>query len=331
MRYLVTGATGFIGARLVQILIARGQEVRALVRATSKVAALQHAGVELVQGDIGDPYSLAKAVEGTQVVLHLAGSVKALAPADYFRANAEGTANVALAAADADSRPRFVLVSSLSAAGPLPFDRLRTENDPAAPVSLYGQSKLEAERAVRMLAGRLEATIVRPPIVYGPGDKEFVQSMFRMARLGVVLKVGMGHKRYSLVYVDDLCEGILAAAERGKRVSAGGGEGLYYFSDGAVRTWDEVGRAACAAMGKTARVVPVPEAMCWVVAAASSWAAKLRAEPAIFGVDKMREIREENWTCAIDRAQAELEYQPKVDLAAGMRASAEWYRAQQAS
>ena len=118
MRVLVTGATGFIGLALVERLLARGDQVRALVRRTSKVAALQRAGAELATGDVVDARSLARAVEGCDCVFHLAGLVKCVTPDELFHANAQGTRNVAVACASDANRPSLVYVSSLSAGGP---------------------------------------------------------------------------------------------------------------------------------------------------------------------------------------------------------------------
>lgn len=327
MRWLLTGATGFIGLNLAGRLRARGEAVRALARATSRVAELEALGAEVVRGDVTDPGSLAAAVDGCQVALHLAGLTKALAPGDYRRVNALGTRNLALACAASRPRPLFLLVSSLAAAGPAAGRPLR-EEDPPRPVSHYGRSKLEGENEVRALAGRLEATVVRPPLVYGPRDRELLPPLFRMARLGLVLKAGWGVRRYSLLHVDDLADGILAAAERGRRLGREGTEGIYFLADGAEHTFEDIAREATVALGVRAWVVPLPEVASWLVAAVSSLLAGLTRRPAILSLDKMREIRQPTWTCAPDRARAELDFAARFTLAEGMRQSAAWFRAQ---
>jgi len=327
LRWLLTGATGFIGLTLAERLRARGQAVRALARASSQVEELSGLGVELVRGDVADPRSLQAAVEGCQAVVHLAGLTKALGSEEYRRVNVLGARNVAVACVAAQPRPALVLVSSLAAAGPAEVGRPRREEDPPAPVSAYGRSKLEGENEVRALAGRLEATVVRPPIVYGPRDREFLPPLFRMSRLGVVVKAGFADKRYSVVHVEDLAEGILAAAERGRRLSRSGTDGIYFLADGAEHRWDDIARAAAEAVGARARVVPIPEAASWLMAAGSSLWAGLSRRPAMLSLDKMNEVRQAAWTCAIDRAVAELGFEPRFPLAEGMRQSAEWFRA----
>jgi len=327
LRWLLTGATGFIGLTLAERLRARGHAVRALARASSQVEELSGLGVEISRGDVTDPRSLPAAVDGCEAVVHLAGLTKALGPEGYRRVNVLGARNLAVACVAARPRPALVLVSSLAAAGPAQAGRPRREEDPPAPVSAYGRSKLEGENEVRALAGRLEATVVRPPVVYGPRDREFLPPLFRMARLGMVLKAGFGDKRYSVVHVEDLAEGILAAAERGRRLSRSGTEGIYFLADGAEHRWDDIARAASQAVGTRARVVPFPEAAGWLLAAGSSLVSGLTRRPAMLSLDKMNEIRQAAWTCAIDRAVAELGFEPRFPLAEGMRQSAEWFRA----
>jgi nucleoside-diphosphate-sugar epimerase len=327
LRWLLTGATGFIGLTLAERLRARGHGVRALVRASSRVAELEGLGAELFRGDVTDPRSLQAAVGGCEAVAHLAGITKALGPEAYRRVNVLGARNLAVACVAARPRPALVLVSSLAAAGPAEVGRPRREEDPPAPVSAYGRSKLESENEVRALAGRLEATVVRPPIVYGPRDRELLPPLFRMARLGVVVKAGFGDKRYSVVHVEDLAEGIVAAAERGRRVGRSGTEGIYFLADGAEHRWDDIARAAAEAVGARARVVAIPEAASWLLAAGASLWAGVTGRPAMFSLDKMNEVRQVAWTCAIDRAVAELGFEPRFPLAEGMRQSAEWFRA----
>lgn len=325
MRWLVTGATGFIGTTLVERLLARGDEVRALVRDTSRASELRAMGADLVRGDVSRSDSLSDAVPEVDVVVHLAGLVKALTREEFFAVNVEGTRSLARVAAQS-GRTKFVLVSSLAAAGPSAPGRRRLETDRPAPVSLYGQSKLAAEDALRSFAPALEASIIRPPIVYGPRDKEFLPSLFRLARTGVIAKSGLGEKHYSLVHVDDLVAMIIDVAERGARVDESGPSGIYFCSDGVDYTWEALGRGAMAALGKRGTVVPVPEIITWIAAGASSAAARLTGRPAILSLDKMMEIREPAWTCSSEKARRELGWKPAVPFVEGMRDSVRWFR-----
>jgi nucleoside-diphosphate-sugar epimerase len=325
VRWLVTGATGFIGTTLVERLLSRGDEVRALVRDPGRASELRTMGAELVRGDVARPESLSSAVPEVDVVVHLAGLVKALTREELFAVNAEGTRTLAGVAARS-GRTKFVLVSSLAAAGPSTPVRRRLETDRPAPVSMYGQSKLAAEDALRSFAPELHASIIRPPIVYGPRDKEFLPSLFRLARTGVIAKSGMGEKHYSLIHVDDLVAMIIDVAERGARVDEAGSSGVYFCADGVDYTWEAIARGAMTALGRRGAVVPVPEVITWIAAGASSAAARLTGRPAILSLDKMMEIREPAWTCSSDKARRELGWKPTVPFAEGMRNSVRWFR-----
>ncbi|BDG10362.1 NAD-dependent epimerase/dehydratase family protein [Anaeromyxobacter paludicola] len=318
MKVLVTGSTGFIGQHVCRVLLARGHAVRALARNPAAAAPLSAAGAEVVKGDVCEPATLPAAVEGCEAVLHLAGVVKALGRPAFFAVNAGGTRHLADAAIAAGAT-RFVLVSSLAAAGPSTAARPRTADDPPAPVSAYGESKLAAEAVLRDLAFRLEATVVRPPIVYGPGDREVLPPLLAMARAGLIVKAGLAEKRYSVVHVEDLAQGIALALEHGRRLGPAGGEGVYYLDDGATYTWEEIGRAALGPLGVSGRVLALPEAVSWVAAAGATAFAQLRRKAAVFSLDKVREIRQPSWTCDASRARSELGYAPRFLLGEGMR------------
>src|SRR6185312_13128446 len=165
MRVLVTGATGFVGSHLAEALRRRGDEVTVLARSARKAAALAPLGVRVVAGDLHDRDALRRAVEGQDLVHHVAGVIAARREADFMVANRDGTRNV-VQAAEAAEVGRLVFVSSMAAAGPTIKGRPLRGDELTRPVTGYGRSKLAAEQVVT--ASRLAWTIVRPPIVYGP-------------------------------------------------------------------------------------------------------------------------------------------------------------------
>ncbi len=172
---LVTGATGFIGSHLVEVLVSRGWRVRCLVRRPAELPE----GAEAVHGDLAGA-GLERAAAGVEVVFHLAGVTKARRAREYYEGNARGTAALVEACAGV---PRFVHVSSLAAVGPSADSVPLTEDAEPAPFTHYGKSKLEAERIVRASALGERAVIVRPPVVYGPRDTD-VLHFFRAAARG---------------------------------------------------------------------------------------------------------------------------------------------------
>lgn len=316
---LVTGATGFIGRALVARLAAAGTPVRALVRDPARAVDLAAVpGVSLVPGDLREPRSLHDALAGASIVYHLAGLTSARSRADFLSVNAEATGALAAAAAALPDPPVFVYVSSLAAAGPHTSARPAREDIPAAPVNPYGESKLRGEELLRRAGGRLRWSIVRPPWVYGPGDRATL-ALFRMASRGFFPCVRGGRMEISLVHVDDLVEALLLVGS----VSATGR--TYYVTDGEVHTIRCLGETLLAACGG-GRTVPVPGAVFRLAGLAGDAVAWLAGRPALLGRHKAGEGLQEGWVCDDARIRAELGYRPRVRLADGVGATLLWYR-----
>ncbi|MFF1874794.1 NAD-dependent epimerase/dehydratase family protein [Kitasatospora herbaricolor] len=316
----MTGATGFVGRRMLRHLAARGAETTALVRDRSRSGPVEALATRLVVGDVRTGAGLGKALEGVDCVVHLAAAIKARSSGEFFSVNVEGTRRLCKAVAAASNRPRLVYCSSLSAAGPSVPGRPLREEDACSPISHYGRSKLGGEAVLREFAGRIDAAVVRPPVVYGPGDVEFLPAVAAMVRRGTVVTVGGGAHVYSLVYVDDLCAALVAVAERGATVCANDVAcGVYYVSDGEQHTLEQMGSVVAHAMGvRVPRVVAVPLWAARVVARSSVVQARVRGRVTILGPDKVRELRHPVWTCDSAKISRELAFVPMVGLADGV-------------
>lgn len=321
-KYLITGATGFIGSRLCQHLAERGDDVTAAVRNTSSSAALAGTGVRRVEVDFETGGGLRTALRDVDRVVHLAGVVKAATVTEFGRGNAGTTRTLVRALAELPHPPRLVVCSSLAAAGPSYPGSPRTEVDPVRPVSWYGLSKLAAEQAARAYAERVPTVLVRPPIVYGPGDPAFLPSLLAMIRLGVVLKAGAGQRWYSMIHVDDHCRLLLLAADRGRTVGSGGAaDGVYFASDGAPRCWQTVCEATATAGGyRRPRIVSAPDAVVRMAGLGASLVGRARGEVGFLNADKARELRCSSWVCGSDKARRELGFVPRVSLVEGLGA-----------
>ena len=188
MKLAITGGTGFVGSHLIDAALAAGHEVTALTRREQP----PRDGLEWVAGDLDDRDALERLVGDADAVIHVAGVISAPDAAGFEQGNVDGTLAM-LAAATAGGVHRFVHVSSLAAREPK--------------LSLYGASKARAEELVH--GSGLDWAIVRPPAVYGPGDKETLE-LFRMAKLGLMLMPPKG--RVSVIHVDDLARLLLALA-----------------------------------------------------------------------------------------------------------------------
>jgi dihydroflavonol-4-reductase len=329
---LVTGASGFIGQHLVHRLIESGcRRVSCLVRATSGTEELRSAGAQLFTGDVTDRADMDRVLAASQprIVFHLAGLLKALHPDDFLRVNAGGVESVAAACAECAEPPVLVVVSSLAAAGPCPADQPRVESEMATPVSAYGRSKLAAEQTAARYAAKVPITLVRPPIVFGSGDRAVLEMFRPIARWGFHVVPGLSPRRFSLIHVADLVEGLLLVSEKGERLSPEGspGQGVYFIATDDHPTYAQLGEAIAAALGKkrvTVLRLPGPLVRCiGLCGDAMTW---IRRRPAWINSDKMTEALAGSWMCSSAKARADLGWHPAAALADRLRETAQGYR-----
>jgi nucleoside-diphosphate-sugar epimerase len=328
---LVTGASGFIGRHLVPRLIARGRRVSGLVRAASRSDELRAAGVQVLIGDVTDRAAIERALERSQagLVFHLAGLLKALRTDDFGRVNTGGVEAVATACANRADPPVLVVVSSLAAAGPSAAGRPRVEGDSPTPVSAYGRSKLAGERAAAEYAVGVPISIVRPPIVFGPGDRGVLEMFRPIARRGIHVVPGRGDFRFSLIHVADLVEGLLLVAEKGERLRPGGapGQGLYFLAAEDTPTYAELGTALASALGRQrAAVVRLPRPLMRLVGLCGDALGRIRRRPGWLNSDKIAEALAGSWTCSSVKARTQLGWFPAAALPERLRETAQWYR-----
>lgn len=331
VKALVTGANGFIGEHLVQTLLQHGDAVRAMVRREAAGERLKSLGAEVVLGDVTLPDTLPRALDGVDVVFHLAGLVKALRSQDLFAVNEVGTENITQACARQASPPVLVLVSSLAAAGPALNGHPRTESDPARPVSNYGRSKRAGEIAAVKFARDVPVTIVRPPVVFGEGDMNTWLLFQPIARHGVHAVPGLTPRKVSLVHADDLAEALWLAAGKGERIQpdSDSAEGSYFVAGDEDPHYEELGRLIGKAVGRDrVFIVRTPDWMSRCAGAASELVSRLRGQAAIFNLDKMREASAGSWVCSSERIRSDLGFQVARPLADRLQQTAEWYAQQ---
>jgi len=291
----ITGGTGFVGKRLIDLALSQGQRVRALTRRAQP----DRAGLAWIEGSLDDTDSLARLVDGAEATIHVAGVVNAPSLPDFLRGNAGGTANVVAAAATAGVR-RFVHVSSLSAREPR--------------LSHYGQSKQLAEAEVR--ASGLDWTIVRPPAIYGPGDLEMLD-IFRIARFGLAVLPPPG--RMSIIHVDDLARLLLALVGRDP------GRIILDPDDGVPGGWthDAFARAVGAAVGRKVLPLPLPKGLLSLAARADK---ALRGTKAKLTQDRVGYMVHPDWTSDPAHRPGSDLWLPEIATPAGLAATAAWYR-----
>ena len=293
----ITGATGFVGSAVMDAALAAGHQVRALARRAQP----ERAGVEWVPGDLADRAALAALAQGADAVIHVAGLTNTPDPAEFETANVTGTANVIAAAKEAATR-RMVFVSSLASRMPA--------------LSAYGASKARAETLVE--ASGSDWTIVRPPAVYGPRDREILD-LFRAAKWGVVPLPPGGAT--SIIHADDLADLLVALSGN----AAPSRKQIYEPDDGREGGWShkELAQAIGHAVGK--RSVFAPHLPRVVLESAAAADRLLRGDRAKLTPDRVGYMCHPNWVARFDRAVPPGIWRPRIAGEEGLKATAQWY------
>ena len=328
----VTGASGFIGSHLVDKLHQRGVRVKCLVRPTSQVSRLQQERIELIEGTIDDPASYCRALSGCDTVIHLAGLTHALAKQDLVRVNGTACGQLADACRSLPSRPRLIYVSSLAAAGPPPRSKdIRDEFDEPNPISNYGLSKRLGESELQKRAGDLPITVVRPGIVYGPGDAKMAEMVRPIYRAGVHFVVGLRTPPISLIYVDDLVDMILDTCDRGETLREDGRgeyspEGYYFACDDSeFPNYWQLGHRIGKSIGRRVLVWPMSRWAGFAVGLVMQSVSRLRGRASILNPDKVREATVRSWACSCAKARQQLAFRPALPLDVRIKQMSNWY------
>ena len=298
MKLAITGGTGFVGSHLLRAALGAGHQVSALTRRPQSVRNT----LSWVEGDLADRAALSRLVEGADAVIHVAGVLNARDQATFEEGNVAGTLAM-LAAATAAGIQRFVFVSSLAAREP--------------GLSMYGASKAQAEALVE--SSGLDWSIVRPPAVYGPGDRETLE-LFKMAKLGVILMPPEG--RLSLIHAGDLSRLLLALANRDAPRAI-----LVEPDDGKPGGWTHKGFAAALgqAVGRRPLVLSSPAPLLRAAARADRL---LRGARAKLTPDRAAYFLHRDWLVDPARAAPPDLWAPQIPTEQGLADTADWYRAQ---
>lgn len=320
---LLTGATGFVGSHVAEELVRSGHSVRCIVRPGRRnLGWIDRLPVETVRASVTDPEALRRACDGVRTIIHVAGVTKAKRRSEYVRGNVDSTSALIAVARSLPDFARFVYISSLTAAGPSPDGTPLTEDAPARPITDYGCSKFEAEQLVRAAAPHLPATIIRPPAVYGPRDRDVLE-MFRWVGYGIEPLIGDPGKSLSLVHVSDLAKGICRAAFDPRASGR-----TYYISDPQPQSFHElIGLLATIVHRRPVRIrIPVP--LLYAVAAVVEAVSFIGPKPAVLSIDKARDMIQPHWVCDPSRIEADIGFRPAIPIEEGLRTTYAWYREQ---
>lgn len=313
-RVLITGGSGFIGAALSRRLVAEGRAVRAAVRSAAKCARLPQGVSAVIVPEVGPQTDWSEALDGVADVVHLAARVHA--PHDsgrgsqegYFRINIGGTARLARAAADAGIR-RLVLLSTIKVHGEGGLNPY-AETDREAPRGPYAVSKLEAENALREIArrSRLEAVVLRPPLVYGPGVGANFLRLIQCVERRIPLPLARVDNRRSLIFIENLVDAILACLDVEKAAGR-----TYLVGDAESPSTPQLITRIAGFLGVAPRLFSFPSSL-------------LRPAAALIGQAQEADRLLGSLAADTTRIQRELNWRPTHSLSEGLDATIAWYR-----
>jgi len=318
LKAIVTGGTGFIGSHLVEKLLMESFDVYCIVRDPSKLRFLQGINVKIIKADCSDKESLKKIEWDFDYIFNLSGITKATHLEEFFLSNYIGTKNLIEVVSEVNRHiKRFIHVSSLAAVGPCLDGQPVTEKTEPHPVSEYGKSKLLGEKAVEFFKDKLPVTIIRPPAVYGPRDRDFL-TFFKIIKMGFVFY--FTEAVYSLVYIDDLIDGIIKASKCEKAT----GE-TFFIADSKPYDTNQIVSAISEALSKRPLKIRIPEkAGIFFIKIFQKFDKK-----SIINNDKLKELTQPCWVCSTEKAERLLGFKTKTELKEGMLWTAKWYKMNQ--
>lgn len=321
MKAFVTGATGFVGSHLVDLLLENGFEVSCLKRKTSSVKWLEGKKITYIDGDLYSNEALEMAVKDVDYVFHVAGVVKAKNKEGFEKGNNLATKNlVEITARVNPNLKKFVHVSSLAVCGPNLGKEPLTEDYIPRPITTYGRTKREAEKEVLKFRDKIPVVIVRPPAIYGPRDTEILV-YFKTFQGGLNSIIGFDDKYLSLLHVKDVVMGIYLAAI--KETKSGS---VYFIASDKEYNWDEIGRAASKVMNKRAIKIRIPHFIVYTVGAITEFFYKFSKNAPTLNLEKCLDITRSGWFASNLKAKKELGFTQSFPLDDGFSDTYEWYK-----
>jgi nucleoside-diphosphate-sugar epimerase len=307
-RVLLTGATGFLGSHIAEVLVQHDFRVRCTVRSSSSLKWLEGLELEKIHVNFSDEGSLQKACQGVDVVVHNAGITRAKNDNEFFEVNTYGTERLAKAAIQAKVS-RFIFISSLEARGPDGF---------ATAISAYGQSKLEAERRLEKLSNDIEMILLRPAGVYGPRDTDLL-TLFQLAKYGF-LTVPATNGRLQPIHGRDVAEAVLATINGKAQL------GPFDVAEPHTYSWQDMAQKLEVAMGRKLRVIRIPREVFLTAGYASEMFGKLLNQAPKLDRRRAKSFAYYTYTCDTTPFKEAFGWQARISLLDGLAETAAWYK-----
>jgi len=318
MNIAITGGTGFIGTHMIERLLIDGHKVSCLVLPRQKYTIMPD--VTYFEGDIMNPPSLEKFLQGAQTIIHLAGLTRAKTEQEFIAINAEGTAGLVEAAKKYSADfSHIIAMSSLAAIGPSDDDCGHCEDEPFKPISSYGRSKAKLEEYLQNQNLNVHWTAIRAPGVYGPYDRDFLQ-YFKLINKRVRLVIGKRNVM-SLVYVKNLVSAMAACIDNPAAYNQ-----AFFVSDNGCYDWDDIGAMIEASLDKKSIRITVPLWALWGMIIVTEWMKPILKNPPLITRDKLAHMSQSYWVVSCKKANELLGYTPSYTTLDAFRETGTWYR-----
>ncbi len=319
---VVTGANGFVGSHLVDLLISKGHKVKCVVRASSNLKWLEGKNVEIATCGLFDKKGLGDVLTGVDYLFHVAGVVKAKKEEGYFKGNVETTRNLLNVLLKVNPNiKRVVVVSSQTAGGPsVDANTPKKESDPAEPITTYGRSKKAQEDLAKEYMDKLPISIVRAPAIYGERDTE-IYLVFKTYKQGLFTLIGFNDKKLSLIHVADLVHGLYLCTETEKAIGQ-----VYNIGSDVYYSWPEIGEEMGKSFNKKAITVRFPHSIVYTFAAIAQFFAVFSSKAATFNLEKAKDFVQSYWTLDVTKAHEDLGYRQIVSISEGINRTIFWYK-----
>ncbi len=319
-RILITGANGFVGSRLCRKFLDQGYHVVAGVRKTSDLSLLKELEIEYRYGDVTAPDTLPDMIKDTDYIVHNAGLIKARKPESFFEVNEKGTHDLFEAIANHNRQiKKAIYISSQAAAGPVIDGRPVTESDPPHPITTYGASKLAGEQEALSFADKFHVISLRPPGVYGPGDKE-IFTFFQTVNRRIKPLIGDIHRKLQVIHVDDLSQAVRLAVQG----NTNSGQS-YFVAENRAYTLHEMVTILSRVSGKRGVPLRLPAFLFKLIAVVSESSFRLVGAAPMLTLEKARELLE-SWELSTDKARDSFGFDSQIPFETGARETFAWYR-----
>ncbi|VAW80570.1 FIG010773: NAD-dependent epimerase/dehydratase [hydrothermal vent metagenome] len=302
----ITGASGFIGRSICRHLLAQGWPLKLLMRSTASEKLMDGINADFVRGDLHDEEALAHFVDGAYAVIHCAGVVRGASQKDFDAVNVDGLAKLLEAMQGTENPPRLFALSSLAAREP--------------ELSFYAASKRRGEQLLEQQAGNLNWLALRPPAVYGPGDREMLPLFQSMAK-GFAPVPGKKTSRFSMIFVEDIAELVGIWLNHKSTVS-----GVYTLHDGREDgyDWSDVCQIVSELCQRKVRAIEVPSLVLNIPAWFNVHLSRLFGYAPMLTPQKLNELRHADWVCSNDAIGNLLDWKPRTQLKEGLVKTPGW-------